>query len=418
MIKFLILTNIKGENMIESKKILKDDKKLMNFIITFLFIEEVNIFISYAINISQSVKDMITTMFMIILLISLTLIIFLIIRRSLKSFILAEMIAALFFCISLIQGNAIESELYSKLFNVMCIYIPLAICVYSLSNIGDFLNYLSRYSMFLTLLPLATLIFRFVLNNEYSGRMSASYALLLPLLFQVNSMYENRKIINTIISFIGIATIFFFGSRGALICIIFFIINRLIIDLNKKKYKKFLLFILILFTAFLIFTLTDLYYLIENYFESKNIYSRTLSILFNDGILGFIRSTDRDVLRQYYIDLIKQKPLFGWGILGGWLGPGEYPHNIVLEFFVSFGIIIGGLFSIAYFYLLFSIFKVKNEKIKSLLLIFFAANIALMFSGTYLTNKNWYILLALHLRYRLQLKAEKRIQMCDRRTEK
>ena len=119
----------------------------------------------------------------------------------------------------------------------------------------------------------------------------------------------------------------------------------------------------------------------QSFLVNSGIHSYALQRLINGQIT---ETAGRDALWKYYTGLIQQRPIFGYGLQGGWLGPGNGPHNMLLEYILAFGIIVGGIVSAYSIYLLlFSVFK-RNGKSGDLILILAFYNFTM-----YLVSGNW-----------------------------
>ena len=124
------------------------------------------------------------------------------------------------------------------------------------------------------------------------------------------------------------------------------------------------------------------------------IYSRTLYLLINNRLL---QSSGRDVLFNYYWELAMEKPLLGWGLVGGWIKEGSGPHNMLIEFFLAFGIVGGALISIVIIVIVARSLFMQRGILGDLLLIYTAINIVMFFvSGDFLSKPNLFILVALY----------------------
>jgi O-antigen ligase len=99
-----------------------------------------------------------------------------------------------------------------------------------------------------------------------------------------------------------------------------------------------------------------------------------------------------------YLFLIKQRPLFGYGVASWTTGVGGYPHNIILEFLFSFGIILGPiLFLICCFLFIKELFK-TDSKIQQFYHVVISMLMLLFFSGTFTTNPLFFLALSVCLK--------------------
>ena len=74
----------------------------------------------------------------------------------------------------------------------------------------------------------------------------------------------------------------------------------------------------------------------------------------------FTNDSGRSSLHRMYFQLIKEWPVLGYGLVGGWVNPGAYPHHIYIELLLSCGVVLGNiLFAIVTFLAIKSIYKGK-----------------------------------------------------------
>lgn len=374
------------------KKDSKIDKKISIFIVTFYYSQALNSIIKILLPIPDSLWQTISNTFTLFLLIIMLLTIFPVLKRSLSPFILTENLFIILFLVSFLQGNADNALLMNNAFWTLGVCIPLAIYVYSVQNLNIFYEVLYKSSYVLAIM----LIFALFKMPSTSGKlynMSLSYSLVIPMLFLINGFFESKKVSALVISVAGIISIAFYGARGPLLCIAFFVFMKCFCGRIKKVKNLiiFMIFILLVFISILYFN--PIVNLFAVFLEKCGIYSRTIRMILKGAIL---RGSGRDVLFNHYWGLIQEKPLFGWGLLGGWVKEGSGPHNMLLEYLLAFGMILGCILCFWFIALLFKPLFAKEKILKELLMIFSAANITMYFvSGSFLKSYNWFIFVAL-----------------------
>ena len=113
---------------------------------------------------------------------------------------------------------------------------------------------------------------------------------------------------------------------------------------------------------------------------------------------------------KYYLDLAIQKPILGWGVLGGWIGKGSGPHNMLIEILLAFGGILGGIIIVSLLLSQLRVFFVKDKSTKDLILIYMSICIVLYFvSGNFLQKSDFFIFVGLifnSFKYKCQLTKE------------
>lgn len=192
-----------------------------------------------------------------------------------------------------------------------------------------------------------------------------------------------------LISTFSFLTIILFGSRGAILPGVFFIVCSIGILKNKKA----AIYILIASMTIWIFYVNRFFDIILETLLEKGIYSRSIVRILNGD---FFSSGDRLLLYQQVIDEIKRGVLLGKGIMADRLLLGTYSHNIMLEMVYSFGII-GGLTILWIGWLIIRFYsKNRNVKEKLIFSVFFSQAVCqLMISDSFWYNTFFWISLAL-----------------------
>lgn len=130
---------------------------------------------------------------------------------------------------------------------------------------------------------------------------------------------------------------------------------------------------------------------VSAFFETIGIYSRTLDKMLM-GMDALENLSDRDIIWEITKNNIWEKPCWGWGIAGELSYMNSYPHSIILEILLHYGIF-GG--SIALLIIFFSIIKslfITKFRNHVLLIFLFSGFGHLFLSGTYLIEYKFWIL--------------------------
>lgn len=258
------------------------------------------------------------------------------------------------------------------------ISIPIILCMVSIKNINFFILALKHISYACSILGLLfglrTLTGRFVLS-EYS--MGFGYCILLPMLV----LFYQRKIYSIIISFLLFMLLVVYGSRGPLLTIAVFLLYILI---SKKSFGLVGLIVVIGLAGFNVFV---------SYIDSLGISSRTISMILGGNLDA---ESNRDVISQKAIDLINANPITGYGLFGDRKPIGDWCHNILLEVFCDFGVILGSILLLLFFYgVIWAFIKLKGIN-KDIFAMFIAYALVPMFvSNSYLTDSNFALFVGL-----------------------
>ena len=211
----------------------------------------------------------------------------------------------------------------------------------------------------------------------------------------VYSGFQGNKL-DLIGGFLVLLSIVIFGGRGALLSLIILIILlAFFLDRNKKKKMRYVMII--------IFVLPLLLSVLLSVVDFSD--SRTVQMLVSgDGSYDSSRSLIWEVL----ILELSKAPIAGLGMRGDtYILPNyfedesnvAYAHNIFVELFCDFGIVVGGFIALLLLYLLIKglVLNYKvNPKIKGFIFVFFCVSfIQLLSSRTYLMENNFYVLIFL-----------------------
>lgn len=217
---------------------------------------------------------------------------------------------------------------------------------------------------------------------EMSYSVSFGYNVMLFLLpFFYDALLHKKKsdIFGTTIGLLMILTN---GSRGPILFIAIFLLLMGLIYLGRNR-NKWVIFVIAIVVFMLVFIFYDTLLMgLASLLSSANISSRSIIMILNGTI-----ATDngRIVIWDTALQMIREKP-FGYGAMGSQhqifkiISTG-YPHSIILEMFIDFGVIVGSLFLI--FLLrnaLSMLFKKKNREWVGVFLLYFCVACQLFIS--------------------------------------
>ena len=318
-------------------------------------------------------------------------------RKSFLALGLAELIVLILFLYGEIVGASFN-DYKSVLYEAVLINVPLMITAFLIKDKKVLLKMLVAVSWIIFGLCLIELI---ILKNSVTYSMHFSYALILPLLIHFYYLINKKRLLYVFIIAIEIIMMLVFGSRGALLCVFPFV---LIATLYKCK-NRFSRFLLVIFFFFLFLVLIyTIFPLIGSFINNLGITGRTVTLLSEGSFLKY--DSGRLEIWLLSIELIKQKPLFGWGIYGAStylssINGAMYPHQLFLDCFLCFGFVFGSLFLIILFYVFSKAFlriRFFDESTRILLAIFFSIAITtLMYSSTLFSYFYFFILMGLSL---------------------
>ncbi|MBB6216375.1 hypothetical protein HNQ80_002475 [Anaerosolibacter carboniphilus] len=376
----------------EINKVENEENKIAIFIVSYFLVQILNLSSKHIFPIPLEYYSLMSISFGLILVVTFLRSFSIVLNRSLKAFFTAEGITLILFLTSALMQNAESSLLYENFIWAALISVPLGVYAFSINNKEYLYNMFLKFSFLMSTLLILMI---FLGNNIGVYSMSFSYALLLPILFHVNEWLNSKKMKYLFLSIIQIALVLLYGSRGAILSIFSYIVFKFLF--SKVSIAKKLS--LLLFSITIISILYLNYYTIGNFIlkalAERGYYSRTLFLLFNSDITN---DAGRMEIFRYYLNLVGERPIIGWGIMGGWLGKGQGPHNMVIELLLSFGVIFGGIITLLTIMIQIRIIYVKDKFTRDLILIFMSSSFVLYFiSGDYIQKPSFFILVGLLL---------------------
>lgn len=297
------------------------------------------------------------------------------------------------------------NTLFPLLFNILFVTTPTFIYTLNIKNYEVFKRVLFKFSDFILMVGVSFLIMLFLGKiNMDNYSMSLGYYLLLPLLVNLIRFFSHFNFLSLLNSILMITTITLTGSRGPFLSIVIFIILFFLIRYRTINAKRIINgFILLLIGGITILKRDTILQTIIKYLGSIGFESRTLS-LFEINEPGIHLSGREDIYGES-LNLINEKPFLGWGLTGEVQFTNTYAHNIFLEIFISFGIIVGAIIIVSYAVLFFNVLlKASYPNQELIILLFSIGFIPLLVSGTYLTDIQFWILLGAVLKLSGNLK--------------
>ena len=185
------------------------------------------------------------------------------------------------------------------------------------------------------------------------------------------------------------------GTRGAALIVLINIAWNLVTGRNSKKV---IARILVLFAAVITFVSSSLFdsAVLWLYMMAQKV---GLSIRIFDKILGGSQggTSGRDLLTEKLMVSVKEHFLFGTGLCSDRVLVGTYAHNILVELWVDFGVIIGTvLLAWMVYTFIQSLCKVSNTEEKGLIVTLICASFMKLFlSSTYLDTAFLFLLIGL-----------------------
>lgn len=351
----------------------KIDKRLSNSIVAFFVIQSLNAVVKTVGTFPMSFQGIISLIsgagIMLFLLSGLLFAI----RRSAAVMIMSLIFFIFAYSISIflsmfIRNEPIDLLIHDSALWTFAFWIPIGVYTYSIKDYRILYKAFYEGSFIIGILMCITFIWFIIVGvssdaTEYN--MFFSYTLILPLLIHINEYIERKKVWIGLLAILELFAIVMYGSRGAVLCLIAYLILKLFtaqMSLGKSLFY--------LITILCIVILGYELYINQEIFESIGLHSRLLSkIELGEATSG------RNYVWKAGLIMVSEKPILGYGIGGEYYGmtrlcerfTGIYvdevsslsPHNGIIQLMLNFGVPIGLSISL---WIILSILKLKNYK--------------------------------------------------------
>ncbi len=190
----------------------------------------------------------------------------------------------------------------------------------------------------------------------------------------------------------GLFVLLSFGNRGSLVCFAIYLLLCILFFVKGKRRA------IIYGLSIIIFVLLYMYLDIIIVFFQKVLSDMGMSTRIFDFLLDgtYISYTSgRDELKERCADLIIHGPLFGYGFCGSWKYIGTYPHNLIYDLTMTFGLFPGVIILLVLVAVMIKAYRsAKNYNEKSFLLLLATVGFARMFlSYTFIDSKETFLLI-------------------------
>lgn len=220
---------------------------------------------------------------------------------------------------------------------------------------------------------------------QASYDLNFGYNLLLPVCTFLLSGLKEKKIIDLVLSAIGIIMIFIGGARGPFLGIMIFGVLYILMTISDSKHKVRNILLVLILGGLIFIYYRSILTLLGNALESFGISSRTITKILEGSIS---EDNGRALIWSTALNHIRSNPL-GSGAMGArnalyqvhYVG---HPHNLFLEILIDYGVIIGPIFiAVMIIGSLRILFAKKYAEWRWVYLLFFAQACSLLTSYTY-----------------------------------
>lgn len=316
--------------------------------------------------------------------------------KKLTMLLICEGVISLFFLFSIISGS-VKNLAWQDVYKLIATtYIPLAFAAYF--NTDRKMLMKSIYPVAVISVPVLIFVaFKTYGSWESDYDMTLGYLMVFSALVLLTQFTIDSKIYNLILSILLMVFILFIGSRGPFICVFSFVLLEIFFSNRYRGKQRAILIFSILAIAILVLANYN-NILLFLYKVSRDLHFNSRSLQFLMEGVAVSHDSGRNVLRNHYREQIAKQPFFGYGIMGDWISDGLYPHNIIIEFLLSYGYVFGiPLLLMIFFIFIKSLRKNNNRYNNALLILFISYCIHLFVSGSYLKVWQFFVCIALCL---------------------
>lgn len=230
--------------------------------------------------------------------------------------------------------------------------------------------------------------------------MNTAYNVLPSVMYLIYWAFCSKKMLHWIVAIGGVLLVFVFGTRGPIIAIFAYLGICAVYYILKIENVLIKVFLILLSVALIVYISSQNRIIVwasmmAEWFGELGFSTRIFDFVIEEE-LGY--ASGRDVLTEKVWLAIKRNPFRGYGFMGDRSIVGIYVHNILLEMMCSFGIINGlALFLMVLLTPLVAINQFrKDHSVAFFLIMYFCiVFIKLFFSGSYVYDQSFYLLLGL-----------------------
>lgn len=342
-----------------------------------------------------------------------------------RSVIIISVVLALMGVISyMIYGDSIRERLirpdfhilYSELLYLFLFALPSLLITSAVRDWDLVVNKLIKISPFIVAMAIYSwyLVGFRTWGDDSMNYMTLSYHVLTAGCVCLAVSFTGFKPVYWIATLVFLFIMIGSGCRGALVCVLLFVILLLVRRVTLHPHSKSSRFIKIACVVLIVsspFLYMKVFTNITNMFDKIGISSRVIEMLEDNE---FLSSNSRDNIRTAIMKGVDDNP-FGYGLYGDryvtikyYQEGSEYAHNVFYEFLADFGVFLGPLFLLLIFYFCYKCFREYKETNICVALLFLIPDglLKLFFSNSYLTDSVFFIFIGflLSLNYKKVLK--------------
>jgi len=349
------------------------DKRISWYIVLFFIVQSLNAMIKTVFPISEDIWSRLSLGFGLISILYLLLFcIREVVRRGGKtlSYMLVLFISlyALSIFGSYLRGDPINITLSFSALWCFSWWLPVGICAFTIKD------YKILYSVFVksSYIVFFVLLFCFLQRNNIAGskeyNMSFGFQIVIPTLIHISEYYLKRKWYFLVLIAVELIMIFLYANRSILLCVSFFVVFLVLFGNSNYKRKFFIVTAVCALVLFFVIGGEAFLDYLVSFLDSKGISSRTITMMYEHNL---DYDSGRSRIWNCCGTMIREKPFLGWGIGGEYYELSRLmgnlyndsiigTHNMLIQFFVEFGVILGFVLCLLVIVPVFKLHKIKD----------------------------------------------------------
>ena len=293
------------------------------------------------------------------------------------------------------EDYLVEMFYYILVVNVPTYFVGLALDLEDESFI-DVLHITSVLSVFLQLVAVAYIE---GLTSQFDN-LEKAYRILPHVCMVVFYLVKKFNWADLIAAILGYFQLIIYGTRGAILLAILFALGCYILK-TKSKYRFLISGLIAAVSGIALLNINKLALAFSQILSKYGFNTRIFDRI-NQST--FLVSDGRNYIKEVVFEAIRRRPFVGYGVAGDrgvlidYFGTFAYSHNLLYEFLVSYGCIIGFALFIALVILLlraFYINKNRDQICLIMVLIFSSGFLKMFFSSSYLLEQNFFFLIGI-----------------------
>ena len=267
-------------------------------------------------------------------------------------------------------------------------WIPIGVAVISIRDKKILYDTFLKWSYLISILLFLCVFFRRttdLMEGETEYNMFFGFHLVPFALFHITDFYKSKKILILVFFLFEVLLLIIYANRGALIPLIFYFVFRILLKQTSFQKRIANVLLIAVFSILLVVLSKPIISGLANISDVMGIKSRNLTMVAYGEATN---SSGRDELADISLDMIKERPVLGWGLGGEFceiarrmgfvkskdsISSAFSPHNGILELLVCLGVLWGTIAIIIFVIPLFNLGRIKDPYEALLILIFGAA---------------------------------------------